>query len=210
MESKVSQERLGRLQKQTKRIVSTLKDIDASFVPDNDFISAFANAIPPSLEMLYTSSYPHGLPSAPDEDSSTIQTTTAALGVKMDYNTSQQDTPEEVARKLAQAQMNQLPEWHLHSTVSRDVSAYDSVESAPDVKMNVKEIHLDAAASDEVAEYYKSLKAQQQAESDSSDEDEFEESSYGEVNEVRTVSTAEEISISRDDQEESEEEFEDL
>lgn len=210
MESKVSQERLARLQKQTLRIVSTLKEIDASFVPDNDFISASANAIPPSLDMLYTDAFPHGIPSQ-TMNNNISQTTTAALGVTMDYRATQQDTPEEKARKVAQAQMNQLPEWHLQSTVSGEpLSAKKDI--AETIKNNdVKEVQLDAAASDEVAEYYRSLRVQEQAESESDEDEE-------ELEDVPTAAATTDTMkgelptapLASKHEEESDEEFEDV
>lgn len=173
MESKVAQERLGRLQRQTKKVVSTLKEIDLSYVPDNDFMRAQANAVPPTLDLLYTDAYPHGIPSNLAVNHNVTQTTTAALGVAIDYDNPLHDGVEEKARKQAQAQANLLPEWHTHSTISEQkiTAPVTGSSQRPDL---TTELPLDAAASNEVAEYYKSLKAQQQIEDDSDESDEDE------------------------------------
>ncbi|CCG84498.1 protein of unknown function [Taphrina deformans PYCC 5710] len=216
MESKVSQERLGRLQKQTQQLVSTLKQIDNSFVPDNDFTSALASAIPPNLEHLNVDTQSISLPGLYD-NGNTTRTTTAALDVRIDYNVNQQDSAEEKARKSAQAQMNALPEWHLQSTVSGEVIAGRTNGTTFQHVDDIKDVQLDAAASDQVAEYYKALRSQQlvgnsisEAE-DEEDDDDGEEAEEDDFEDVPNASGIKTYPIhSAQDVVESEDEFEDV
>lgn len=209
MESKVAQERLQRLQKQTERLVSTLKAIDNNIIPDNDFISASANAIPPSLDMMYTDAYPHGMPSKPTNHNVT-QTTTAALGVTVDYGTGQQGSEEEKSRKAAQAQVNQLPDWHLQSTVSGEPIAKTIKDPEIVESQEVKDVQLDAAATDEVAAYYRSLRAQQQEEKDSDDESMEDLSLAASVTGEKPGESAPASTATSKHEEDSDEEFEDV
>lgn len=223
IESKAAQERLTRLQNQTNRLLSTLKAIDNSIVPDNDFTKAFTNQRPPDLvdesDLLYTNAYPHGVPGQSINNNIT-QTTTAALGVTVDYGGDQRDSAEETIKRAAQAQINQLPDWHLHSTVPGEAISESKEITEAFEKEDVKEVKLDAAATDEVAEYYRSLRAQEQAESETDEEEAEEEEEEDEEMEdlpiaapavkngsldTRTVSF--ETSKQEDD---SEEEFEDV
>ncbi|BFZ54254.1 hypothetical protein PYCC9005_001287 [Savitreella phatthalungensis] len=181
MENRASQERLGRLRRQTEGIISTLKQIDESVVPVNDFVTSSANAIPPSLDMLYTPQYPHGLPSSiTGANGMEAQRyavhgggqTTSALGVSVDFDGGAAQSEEARRRKLQQSEMNQLPEWHLKSTVSGDWidpagpaalgKRPGSGDAAGDGKANGMDVDdLDAEAADDVASYYKMLKEQQ-------------------------------------------------
>lgn len=212
MESKVSQQRLANLQKQTHRLVSTLKRIDTSFVPDNDFATALANAVPPPLDFYKSgSSLLHDTMSA--DNRHIAQTTTSALGVKVDYDTTLQDTPEEKARKMTQAKMNALPEWHLQSTVQSDVNQTQRANLyKTSTAGSAKEVKLDAVASDEVAEYYKALKAQELAESQESEDDDEEDNFEDITTEPR--STVDELSVHTGQAvtpaSESEDDFEDV
>lgn len=167
LESRASQERLSRLQQQTHKIVATLKAIDASHVPNNDHVAAMANAVPPNIDLAYTDEFPHGIPKPQTAQADT--TTTASLGVAIDYNATQQDTPAELARKAAQAQTNRLPEWHKHSTVP-GTQQY-SLQSDVHLDEDVKDVKLDANAADEVAEYYRALKEQPKDSDTESDEE---------------------------------------
>lgn len=216
MESKVSQERLAKLQKQTHRLVGTLKLIDNSFVPDNDFTSALASAIPPKLEHLNSNLLHTSVPGF-EYNSNTSRTTTAALGVRIDYNTNQLDSAEDKARKSAQAQMNALPEWHLQSTVSGETIAGRAVDASLPSYDIVKDIKLDAAANDQVEEYYRTLRAQQLAQGSASEneEDVDEDDEDDDLEDIpenlerHTTVGAEGLALNLND-EDSEDEFEDV
>lgn len=179
LENKASQERLGRLRRQTESIISTLKDIDNVEVPQNDFVTSSAQAIPPSLEMLYTPAYPHGLPGSGLATSTGPggRQDTSTLGVSIDFDGGAAASEEARRRKAQQSEMNQLPEWHLKSTVSGDwidpAGAAARSGSAQKMDRDSKEAadELDAAAADDVAQYYKMLKEQQAREAAASDDD---------------------------------------
>lgn len=229
LESRASQERLGKLQQQTARIIATLKQIDASHVPNNDFVAAMANAVPPNLDLVYSAAYPHGIPSTHNlgrngagagSGQYSDRTTTSALGVTIDYSgggtrgdASQTgaagvgaaggvngETAEERARREGQMKMNQLPDWHKHSTVpgsssllpSLATTDYGSRDHAREPQ-DTKDVDgstgaganagagaggtgvngLDKNAADAVAEYYRALNARKHTSSstDSNDDD---------------------------------------
>ena len=214
----MSQERLSRLQKQTSRLVQALKEIDNRFVPDNDFINALANALPPSLDSSYPAVAYNDMSAWTADANKNSQTTTSTFGVKIDYNAKQEDTPEEIARKAAQAQMNQLPEWHLHSTISGEHIGPRNTTANQDHNVILGDNSLDAVANDEVAEYYKTLRAQQQAEAEESadDEQDFEEDeAEDEINStiVKNEPSNTKSEVAEGDgtgQEDTDEEFEDV
>jgi transcription initiation factor TFIIE subunit alpha len=177
LESRASQERLERLQKQTSRIVGTLKEIDASFVPNNDFASAMLLAIPPA-ELVDTSGYPKSHLGIQQASAAEV-TTTAALGVSIDYDSLQAESPEERQRRLDQAQKNQLPDWHLQSTVSSEptVPQRQSLLEAEDE--DIKATKLDAATEEQVAAYYRSERARLLQQKEESDEEDMEDEEQG-------------------------------
>ncbi|ORY85114.1 TFIIE alpha subunit-domain-containing protein, partial [Protomyces lactucae-debilis] len=157
LESRASQERLGRLQKQTSKIISTLKEIDASFVPNNDFNSALQQAILPS-ELLDTAGNTKVTRST--NSMAAEVTTTAALGVSIDYDALQTESPVEKARRLEQAQKNQLPDWHMQSTISGESITAQEPSALESDEEETKLTRLDASTENEVEAYYRSLKAQ--------------------------------------------------
>ena len=192
LENKASQERLGRLRRQTETIISTLKDIDNLNVPNNDFVTSSAIAIPPSLDLLYTPAYPHGLPGTGDGIASAAggRQDTSALGVSVDFDGGAAETEEQRRRKAQQSEMNQLPEWHLKSTVSGDWidpagadarSRVTGTEGKSSMGAKDGEDALDAAAADDVAEYYRMLKEQQAREAAGSDDDGTDVASRGDL-----------------------------
>ncbi|KAK9375448.1 TFIIE alpha subunit-domain-containing protein [Lipomyces chichibuensis] len=189
-ELRISQERLARLMSQIRRIIDTLKKIDDTFIPDNDFDTSLKVAIPTSIEigdthdkLTYAS---RGI------NSSTLSIEVDLSGDKINGVATQD--------KLEKAQQNALPVWYQKSTIGIEKSVIDQQDEAsvqyarenePIIKREgaVKEEPAptivettradagldDAAPEDVIAAYYKSLQNGEDEEEDDDDDDEEEE-----------------------------------
>ena len=119
-----SQARLSLLHQQVSKIVNALKAVDEIVVPDNDFSTALANAIPVDENSMLTSMYPNLPPTSNDlkvADSSAPATTVQSK-VLIDFEIPRESNAEkELKQKLAE--QNALPVWHTKSTVGADYAS---------------------------------------------------------------------------------------
>ncbi|KAK9433751.1 TFIIE alpha subunit-domain-containing protein [Lipomyces doorenjongii] len=189
-ELRISQERLARLMSQIRRIIDTLKKIDDTFIPDNDFDTSLKVAIPTSIEigdthdkLAYAS---RGI------NSSSLSIEVDLSGDKINDVTTQD--------KIEKAQQNALPVWYQKSTIGIEKSVIDqrdeaTVENAREnepifkregavkeeptptmVEATRADAGLDEAAPEDViAAYYKSLQNGEDEEDDDDDEEEEDE-----------------------------------
>ncbi|KAK9484090.1 TFIIE alpha subunit-domain-containing protein [Lipomyces starkeyi] len=189
-ELRISQERLARLMSQIRRIIDTLKKIDDTFIPDNDFDTSLKVAIPTSIEIGDT----HDKLSYASKGINS-----SALSIQVDLSG---DKINDVATqdKLEKAQQNALPVWYQKSTIGIEKSVIDQQdestvqnarENEPILKREgavkgepastiVETTRADAglneaAPEDVIAAYYKSLQNGEDEEDDDDDEEEDEE-----------------------------------
>ncbi|KAK9473424.1 TFIIE alpha subunit-domain-containing protein [Dipodascopsis tothii] len=196
-EMKVGQERLARLMSQIRRLIDTLKKIDDTFIPDNDFDTSLKTAVPTSID-------------GSDTGYSTIAyakkgPNTASMSLQVDITSGSENSEAAAAAAAAAAaklEQNQLPIWHLQSTIGGDkpgsaldattIKAEDSAlarasappashqENVPVLKMPDEDL-----AEDDIAAYYNSLTmhaaADEEEEDDDDDDDEFEDVVVGDT-----------------------------
>lgn len=150
-EAKVSQERLGRMMEQTKKILRFLKEVDEQVIPDNTFEIAFANAVPVPKQGTQLSGEP-----APAPVVVAKKTTSNQPSLEISITSTSEKTAAEMAaeqaRKQAQAEKNALPVWHTQSTVDntttqagmkeqreREQRMKDGIGLVPDLKKEEEE-----------------------------------------------------------------------
>ena len=200
VESKTSQERLGRLMEQTKKIVEFLKKIDEVVVPPNDFETAIANCVPVPKDknQLAAAQFVPVNPTAKKAANSNQPNLEISI-----TNASEKSAAEleaEKARRLQQAEKNALPVWHTQSTVDGPgATAVGAVKEEVVEEVEVK-AEEEGLKPDAIEQYY-ALLAQQKAaeeeeeedEEDEDDEDdddeEFEEVVVPETNNTPTTNT---------------------
>lgn len=207
VEVKTSQERLGRLMEQMKKIIELLKMIDDVVVPANDFETAIANSVPVPRDKNQLSS----IPTNSGKSTSTSRanaTTSLEINITSTSDKTAAELAAEQAKKQMQAEKNALPVWHTQSTVDptaittagakeaaeKEARALDGIGIA--AKSREEEEKKAAAAegangvqADAIAEYYAALAAQkakeeaeeQEEEDDDDDDDEEEEDAFEDV-----------------------------
>ncbi|KAK9476725.1 TFIIE alpha subunit-domain-containing protein, partial [Lipomyces japonicus] len=204
-EIRIGQERLARLMSQIRRVIDTLKRIDDSFIPDNDFDSSLKHAVPiissdgvgsdlSSSASALSSQFRPLLPFASKDVNQ------SALSIEFDLTSGDDEsgTAAKAAAKAAaakaakeQAEKNALPIWHLESTVGQETGKEADEQRASEFKKSkanavatpvtattvtaTTDTVLDAAAEDVIAAYYNSLNAQKDEEEDDDDDEEEEE-----------------------------------
>ncbi|KAG0138562.1 TFIIE alpha subunit-domain-containing protein [Tuber indicum] len=199
-EVKTSQERLGRLMEQMKKIIDMLKMIDEIVVPVNDFEAAIANSVPVPRDKNHLYSVP-----VAGKGATSTRSSGAPASIEVSFTSTSEKTAAELASeqamKQAQAEKNALPVWHTKSTVDpgatttagakeaaeREARALDGIGIAQKSK---EEEGKKAAASDgangiqadAIAEYYAALAAQKakEAQEEQEDDDDDEEEEDGE------------------------------
>ncbi|KAI9780035.1 MAG: hypothetical protein M1839_007017 [Geoglossum umbratile] len=126
------QKTLSRLFDQLNSIIKLLQQIDEVYIPDNDFESAFSNAIPVSRNQIINPTGPTAIapvaPTAVRGDANTA----AQLEVQL-TSASEKSAAElaaEQARKAAVAAQNQVPVWYTNSTVTGEETALGRKEAA--------------------------------------------------------------------------------
>lgn len=131
-EVKSSQERLGRLMSQTKKIVEFLKKIDEVVVPTNDWEQAFANAVPvPKERNQLSGAAGQNIPvtvvkkagSGPSQPSLEVSITSTS-------EKSAAELAAEQLKKQQQAEKNALPVWHTESTVTSGAATNAGLKEA--------------------------------------------------------------------------------
>ncbi|KAK9469889.1 TFIIE alpha subunit-domain-containing protein [Lipomyces arxii] len=188
-ELRVSQERLAKLMSQIRRIVDTLKKIDDSYIPDNDFETALKIALPTSADIHET------------QDSIVYAakgTNTNTMSIEVDLSEGDKNKKAAAAAAAAKAdaaQQNALPVWYQKSTIGLENPGSNGTRDGEDTKPaasaldeNVKpEIKSEPGAAggegedaadpeDVIAAYYKSLQnANDEGEEEDDDDDEEEE-----------------------------------
>jgi transcription initiation factor TFIIE subunit alpha len=156
-----------------------MKAVDEIRVPENTFIIAHANAIPPFDDAETTADYPNVAPTTAGTNPDVETTTTATQSFQIDFSEIKPGTSaEDLAKRTAQQQQNALPEWHLRSTVSGELTHAGSrqtevqpeylsfsraVEEQEEKKPSVGQA-LDAGTQDEIAAYYAAARANAQQE----------------------------------------------
>lgn len=134
VEVKDSQERLGRLLEQTRKIIDFLKQIDEVVVPENDFETAIANSVPVPREKNQLA--PSVVPIATSKATAKV-TQGPSLEVNITSNTgekTEKERAEEKARREAQALKNALPVWHTQSTVAPGATTEAGLKEAAERK----------------------------------------------------------------------------
>lgn len=169
----------ARLMQQVDPIVRAMKAVDELHVPENTFTIAHANAIPPFDDAETTADYPNVAPSVatPVSDIPTTTITAATQSFKIDFSEVKPgESAEEIAKRTAQQQQNALPEWHIRSTVSGELTHAGSrqTEVQPEYlsfsrtveedEKKVKTDAKDAGTEDEIAAYYAAVRANAQQE----------------------------------------------
>jgi transcription initiation factor TFIIE subunit alpha len=166
----------ARLMLQVDPIVRAMKAVDDLHVPENTFTIAHANAIPPYDDEETTADYPNLAPTiAPITDIPT--TTTTNQSFKIDFSEVKPGTSaEDIAKRTAQQEQNALPEWHMRSTVSGELTHAGSRQTevqpeylsfsrtAEEDEKKVKAVAKDAGTEDEIAAYYAAVRANAQQE----------------------------------------------
>ncbi|KAJ8100526.1 TFIIE alpha subunit-domain-containing protein [Lipomyces tetrasporus] len=202
-ELRISQERLARLMSQIRRIIDTLKKIDDTFIPDNDFDMSLKVAMPTSIEVGDT----------PDKIGYAARgTNNTTLSIEVDLSG---DKVNDIVTqtKLEKAQQNALPVWYQKSTIGIEKSVKEEPtdeatvpntrENEPVLKREgtVKEEPIprivetsngdagmnEAAPEDVIAAYYKSLQSGEDEDEDDDDDDEEEEEEDDEFGEMETL-----------------------
>lgn len=131
VEVKVSQERLGRLMTQTKKIVEFLKKIDDVLVPANDWEHAMANAVPVPKERNQLTGAAANAASIP-----VVKKLSGASqpSLEISITSGSEKTAAELAaeqlRKQQQAEKNALPVWHTESTVTSGAATNAGLKEA--------------------------------------------------------------------------------
>ncbi|KAH0538147.1 hypothetical protein FGG08_005255 [Glutinoglossum americanum] len=126
------QRTLSRLFDQLNSIIKLLQQIDEVYIPDNDFESAFSNAIPVSRNQITNPTGPATItpiiPTAVKGDATTV--TQVEVHLTSASEKSAAELAAEQARKAAVAAQNQLPVWHTNSTVTGEETALGRKEAA--------------------------------------------------------------------------------
>lgn len=174
LEVKDSQERLSRLMTQMSKIISSLKEVDEIVVPENTFVMAIANAVPPYLESISSDYIEPTSISAVAPTTHHVTNTTEPL-ISIDFDADSKAIIKEVDEKEKQkcpSIENAMPIWHSQSTVMNDfiyadnlyknINSDDFLEfSNNDLKEDNLEKEKPEAIENAVAEYYAKLRAQQ-------------------------------------------------
>ena len=169
-------EKQSLLMSQLDGMLSLLRRIDDSFVPENDFDTALANAIPVVRNQLTNPiNATHAID--PTRGPATVKGQAAQaqhIEISLIENTSTQaavDAAAEAARKAELAAQNVLPVWHTQSTVAGEHStAASNVPHRPsqslgtDAKAEDEDakpsLTTEAAENDELAAYYAAMAAE--------------------------------------------------
>ena len=194
-------ERQSKLMAQLEKLLKLMPLIDSQMIPNNNFETAFSNAIPverneainPTRKM-EPLEVGKGLPTAVKGMTQTAQ---APLEISL-TTTSERTAAEqaaEVKRKAEVAAQNILPVWHTASTVTGEATALGNRErerlasgSAASVLKNEEEEKKDGnVLNDELAAYYAQMQQEKEkearedrdADADSESEDEFEDVGIG-------------------------------
>lgn len=124
-EVQTSQERLGRFNDQTKKVLQLLRQIDEVVVPASSFEDAFAKAIPVSREKHGLINGTSNMPQQTKQHNVTISQAPTVLEVQISDNgeKSSAELAAEQAKKFAQQNQNALPIWHTTSTVTGDITS---------------------------------------------------------------------------------------
>lgn len=163
-EAKVSQERLGRMMEQTRKIIGFLKEVDERVIPENTFETAFANAVPVPKQGSQLSGDAAPAPVVVSKKTTSNQPS-LEISITSTSEKSAAELAAEQARKQQQAEKNALPIWHTQSTVDnaatnagikeqreRDQRAKDGIGLTPDLaklKEEEQEKSKDAAELDD-------------------------------------------------------------
>lgn len=170
-----------RLMQQVDPIVRAMKAVDEIHVPENTFTIAHANAIPPFDDAETSADYPNIAPTSllTPATNDVQTTTTASQSFQIDFSEIKPGTSaEDIAKRTAQQAQNALPEWHLRSTVSGELTHAGSrqTEVQPeylsfsrgrvdeDEMKKVRGEAKDAGTEDEIAAYYAAVRANAQQE----------------------------------------------
>ncbi|KAK9461053.1 TFIIE alpha subunit-domain-containing protein [Lipomyces oligophaga] len=119
-ELRISQDRLSRLMSQIRRIIDTLKKIDDSFIPDNDFESSLKVAIPISLDSKDSKDVGYAARGVNDNK--------LLIEVDLSGADSEKSKAEAALAKQQTAINNALPVWYEKSTIGAEVGAEDGEE----------------------------------------------------------------------------------
>ncbi|PWW79935.1 hypothetical protein C7212DRAFT_274446 [Tuber magnatum] len=189
-EVKTSQERLGRLMEQMKKIIDMLKMIDEIVVPVNDFETAIANSVPVPRDKNHLYSIP-----VAGKGATSTRSSGAPASIEVSFTSASEKTAAELASeqamKQAQAEKNALPVWHTKSTVDPGATTTAGAKEAAErqaraldgigIAQKSKE-EEDKKAAATIAEYYAALAAQKakEAQEEQEEEDDDEEEEDGE------------------------------
>lgn len=194
-------ERQSKLMAQLEKLLKLMPLIDSQVIPNNNFETAFSNAIPVErneainpIRKTEPLELGRGLPTAVKGMTQTAQ---APLEISL-TTTSERTAVEQAAeakRKAEVAAQNILPVWHTASTVTGEVTALGNRErerlasgSAPSALKDEEEEKKDGnVLNDELAAYYaqmqqekeKEAKEDRDADADSDSEDGFEDVDLG-------------------------------
>ncbi|EMR11771.1 hypothetical protein PNEG_00199 [Pneumocystis murina B123] len=177
-EVKDSQERLSRLMSQMSKIISSLKEVDEIVVPENTFIMAIANAIPPDLDSVSLSEYLEPVSTNTVTASTVFHSTAAEPSILIDFDMESKSMTKDFGKKEKQVSSlteNDLPIWHSQSTIMNDFTDTDNLykninsEDFLDfqnngLKDNVSKKEKPEAIENAVAEYYAKLRARKDTE----------------------------------------------
>ncbi|KAG4303539.1 hypothetical protein PCK1_000057 [Pneumocystis canis] len=170
-----SQERLSRLMNQMSKIISSLKEVDEIVVPDNTFVMAIANAIPPDFDVITSLEYIEPSPHNNVISSAASHTITAPEpSISIDFDSEFNGTIKVVNEKQKKDSVaqNDIPIWHTQSTVMGDIGHVNNLYKNINSECFLDFIHTDdkrsidsvkekpEAIENAVAEYYAKLRAQ--------------------------------------------------
>ncbi|KTW29231.1 hypothetical protein T552_01187 [Pneumocystis carinii B80] len=213
-EVKDDQERLSRLMSQMSKIISSLKEVDEIVVPENTFIIAIANAIPPDLDSIPSSEYLEPAPINTVTTSTVFQPTTPEPSILIDFDMELKSMTKDFGKKEKQVfspAENDLPIWHSQSTIMNDFIDTDNIyknmnsEDYLDfqntsLKDNVSKKEKPEAIENAVAEYYAKLRAKKNTEIKDEIKDETKDLDYDDFdNDFEDVDGLEIGSFSNDD-----------
>ncbi|QSL64748.1 hypothetical protein MERGE_002050 [Pneumocystis wakefieldiae] len=128
-EVKDGQERLSLLMSQMSKIISSLKEVDEIVVPENTFITAIANAIPPDLDSIRSSEYLELTPMNTPTASTVFHSNTAEPSILIDFDMEPKSMTKDFDKKEKQVSLteNDLSIWHSQSTIVNDFTDTDNL-----------------------------------------------------------------------------------
>ena len=190
VESKTSQERLGRLMEQIAKIVDFLKKIDDVSVPPNDFDTAIANSVPVPKDKNQLAAAQFVPVNVAAKKSNAAAQPNLEISITNASEKSAAELVAEQQRRQQQAEKNALPVWHTQSTVDMGqglMKEAQAVVKEEEVKVEEeKEVVGEGEPQPDAIEQYYALLAQQQAaeEAEEEEEEEDEEEEDDEFEEV--------------------------